>query len=127
MKYPTSSSGQQIHADGFYDIVTRIHRDYSLPIVITENGIPDYPKRSAIDDDFRIEFLADHLRALQRAMATGVPIRGYHAWSLMDNFEWARGFSQRWGLVRTDFRTQQRTLKKSATWFANLIESRSLD
>ena len=53
MKYPTSSSGQQIYADGFYDIVTRIHRDYSLPIVITENGISDYPKRSAIDDDFR--------------------------------------------------------------------------
>jgi beta-glucosidase len=125
--YPTSNWGQQIYADGFYDIVTRIHRDYGLPIVITENGIPDYPKRSAIDDDFRIEFLADHLRALQRAMATGVPIRGYHAWSLMDNFEWARGFTQRWGLVRTDFRTQQRTLKKSATWFANLIESRSLD
>jgi beta-glucosidase len=127
VKHPTSSSGQQIYADGLHDIVTRIHRDYGLPIVITENGIPDYPKRSAINDDFRIEFLSDHLRALQRAMRSGVPIRGYHAWSLMDNFEWSRGFTQRWGLVRTDFRTQRRVPKKSAAWFAKVIESRSLD
>jgi beta-glucosidase len=127
VRYPTSSSGQQIYADGFYDIVTRLHRDYGLPMVITENGIPDYPNRSAVDDDFRIKFLSDHLRALQRAMADGVPIHGYHAWSSMDNFEWARGFTQRWGLIRTDFRTQRRTLKKSATWFAQVMSSRSLD
>jgi beta-glucosidase len=124
--YPTSSSGQQIYAQGLNDIVTAIHQDYGLPIVITENGIPDYPGRPAIDDGFRIGFLHDHLQALLGTVAAGVPVRGYYAWSLLDNFEWARGFTQRWGLVHTDYPTQRRTPKKSAAWYADVITSRRL-
>ncbi len=124
--WPTSASGQQIHADGLYDIVTRVHRDYGHAVIITENGIPDFAGGDPVADQYRIDFLRDHLRALNRAVADGVVVQGFHAWSLMDNFEWARGFTQRWGLVRTNYQTQERTPKRSAAWFAQLVKTRQL-
>lgn len=124
--WPTSASGQQVYADGLYDIATRVYRDYHRPIIITETGIPDAAGVPPLEDQFRIDFLHDHLRAVQRAIDDGVQIRGFHAWSLMDNFEWARGFTQRWGLVHMDFTTQERTPKRSAAWFSDLITSRRL-
>lgn len=124
--WPTSASGQQVHAEGLRDLTRRVHRDYQLPLVITETGIPDAKGAKPLVDPYRIEFLHDHLLALHQAIATGVVVKGFHIWSLMDNFEWARGFTQRWGLVRVDFSTQRRTPKASAAWFTELARTRRL-
>lgn len=124
--WPRSASGQQIHADSLYDIAVRIFRDHHRPLIITENGTPDAVGVPPLEDGYRIDYLQNHLRALQRAIADGVPVHGFHAWSLMDNFEWTRGLSQRWGLVHVDYPTQERTPKQSAAWFAQVITSRQL-
>jgi beta-glucosidase len=94
------------------------------PIYITENGAafddqPDAEGRVA--DDRRVAYLDSHLRAVHEAMAAGVDVRGYFCWSLLDNFEWAEGYSQRFGLVRVDFETQRRTPKASYAWFRDVI------
>jgi beta-glucosidase len=124
--YPTSASGQQLYPRAFYDLLARIHRDYRLPIIITETGIPDYAGRPPLADGFRIDFVRDHLRELLRAVIDGARVDGVHLWSLMDNWEWARGFTQRWGLVRVDYDTQARIPKQSAAWFAELARTRIL-
>ena len=77
-------------------------------------------------DAYRIEFLGSHLLAIGTALAEGVSVRAYHAWSFLDSFEWARGYTQPWGLVKVDFKTQERTPKESALWYAKLIADRSL-
>jgi beta-glucosidase len=94
-------------------------------VVITENGLPDDTMGAPGDDQSRIDFLRDHLLAVQRATADGASVLGYHAWSLLDNFEWARGYTQRCGLVHVDFDTQRRTPKTSARWLTDVINQRS--
>jgi beta-glucosidase len=94
------------------------------PIMITENGAsygmePD--ENGVCDDQPRIDYLDAHLRAVETAIQRGVDIRGYYAWSLLDNFEWTEGYTQRFGLVHVDFETQRRTPKKSFQWYADLI------
>ena len=126
--YPTSPAGwQQVHAEGLYDLLTRLKRDYpgAPPLLITENGIPDV-RAGAIDDDDRVVFLREHLQQAARAIGEGVDLRGYYAWSLLDNFEWARGMSQRWGIVHVDFDTQERTPKASANWYSGVITANAV-
>lgn len=103
-----------------------LHERYKLPLIITENGM------SGIDwvgddgkchDPNRIDFTGRYLRALARAMDGGVPVNGYFHWSIMDNFEWAEGVKERFGLIHVDFATQKRTLKDSAHWYREVIES----
>lgn len=126
-RYPVASNGwQQVHAGGLYDVLVRLHSDYDVDVVITENGLPDDTTSGPGDDQSRIDFLRDHLLAVRRAMADGASVLGYHAWSLLDNFEWARGYTQRWGLVHVDFDTQRRTPKASARWLADVINQRSV-
>lgn len=99
---------------------------YKLPIVITENGLSntDWVQRDGrVSDPQRIDFLDRYLREFRRAIADGVDGRGYFAWSLLDNMEWADGYLQRFGLVHVDFETQKRTLKESAKWYHNVIKS----
>jgi beta-glucosidase len=99
---------------------------YRLPLVISENGMAnrDAPGADgAVHDAQRIDFLQSYLRALRRACAEGAEVRGYFLWSLMDNFEWAAGYSQRFGIVYVDYQTQQRILKDSALWYRGVIES----
>jgi beta-glucosidase len=79
-----------------------------------------------IRDTRRIDYHRQYLQALARAIGDGADVRGYHAWSLMDNFEWAEGFSQRFGLAYVDFKTQQRTIKESGRWYANVAASNAL-
>ncbi len=123
--------GWETYPDGLYDILQRVHRDYSPPcIYITENGAsfdtgPDPDLR--IQDTRRIKFLADHLLAAHRAIEAGVPLRGYFLWSLLDNFEWDRGYSQRFGIVWVDFKTQLRYPKDSAHWYSQVIARNALD
>jgi beta-glucosidase len=98
----------------------RITREYNKPVMeVTENGC------SYLDgpDERRITFLRGYLAAMARAMKDGADIRGYHCWSLLDNFEWAEGYTQRFGLTYVDFRTQKRTVKDSGKWYANLAST----
>ncbi|MFF0154855.1 GH1 family beta-glucosidase [Micromonospora sp. NPDC005203] len=116
---------QQIYPDGMYDLLTRVTRDYGpIPLTITENGLPTADTLGADDtvqDTGRISFLRDHLTAVHRAIAAGVPLESFHVWSLLDNFEWDAGYDQRWGLVYVDYPTQRRVLKSSATWYRSVI------
>ena len=92
--------------------------------MITENGAayPDVVDPDGrVRDDRRIEYLARHIAAAGEALAAGVPLRGYHVWSLLDNFEWSLGYTRRFGLVHVDFENQRRTLKDSAGWYGRLI------
>ena len=97
---------------------------------ITENGaaFDDKPDAAGfVYDPRRVSFLREHIAAVRKAMAAGVDIRGYFAWSLMDNFEWSLGYSKRFGIVRCDYETQQRTIKASGRWYARFIETGDLD
>src|SRR5699024_10420022 len=94
------------------------------PVVITENGaaINDGPgPDGAVHDERRIDYTAEHLAALGDAIDAGVAVRGYFHWSLMDNFEWAVGYTQRFGLVHIDYATQKRTPKDSFAWYRDVI------
>jgi beta-glucosidase len=96
------------------------------PIYITEGGVslPDpAPARGRVDDRRRIDYLAAHLDAAATAIADGIDVRGYFVWSLLDNFEWAAGFTQRFGLVHVDFHDFTRTPKDSFRWFAELTRA----
>ncbi len=129
---PITYNGWEVWPRGIYDIVTRISNEYNRPIIeITENGcsysdgpLPD--DLTKVPDERRIEFYKGHLAELARAIKDGADVRGYHAWSLLDNFEWAEGYSQRFGLVYVDFRDQRRTIKESGHWYGRVATSRSL-
>jgi beta-glucosidase len=102
------------------------HERYGLPVVITENGMAnlDWIARDGhVHDPQRIDFIARYLAELRRAIDSGIPVLGYFAWSLMDNFEWADGYHYRFGLVHVDYGTQRRTLKDSALWYRTVIRS----
>ncbi|MBA3825377.1 MAG: beta-glucosidase [Ktedonobacterales bacterium] len=114
--------GWEIYPPGLTDLMMQLHRDYHSPkIVITENGAAFadvWDGGDTVDDPRRTEYLQAHIRALAAAQAQGVPVGGYLAWSLMDNFEWAEGYSKRFGLVYVDFPTQRRIVKASGLWYA---------
>ena len=120
--------GWDIYPQGFYDILTDMHGlTGARPIEITENGASYNTGPTAdhqIHDTRRIAYLNSHLAQVQRAIAAGVPIRGYHCWSLMDNFEWSAGFSQRFGLTYVDFANGlTRTPKDSFEWYRRVIRA----
>jgi beta-glucosidase len=126
--HPKTDIGWTVYPQGFYDILVRMAKETgSLPIEITENGAayntaPDSEGR--IRDDARIDYLRGHLAATARAIGDGVPIRAYHCWSLLDNFEWAYGYSQRFGIVHVDFADgQRRTIKDSGRWYAEVAST----
>jgi beta-glucosidase len=126
---PKTEMGWEIYPDHLYDALTRITRDYSAPeIYITENGAAfrDQVINDAVDDPQRIEYLQAHLAACHRAIADGVKLRGYFCWSLLDNFEWAYGFSKRFGLIYTDFSSQRRIVKASGRYFAEIARRNAL-
>jgi beta-glucosidase len=103
-----------------------MHERYGLPIYITENGLSSMDWVSMdgnVHDPQRIDFTQRYLLELRRASADGVEIRGYFHWSFMDNFEWAAGYRERFGLVHVDYATQQRTPKDSFAWYRKVIES----
>ena len=122
--------GWEVHAPSLRRLLERLHQDYRPPgLVITENGAsyataptPD----GRVRDRRRIQYLRDHLAACEQALASGVPLEGYFAWSLFDNFEWERGYSQRFGLVWVDYATQARIPKDSAHWYATTIATGAL-
>ncbi len=117
----------EVQGNSLYDILCRLHTDYGeKEIVVTENGCAysDGPDESGcIADTRRTVYLRDHIVACHRAIEEGVPLTGYFAWSLLDNFEWAEGYSKRFGLVWVDFETLERRPKDSYFWYAKTIAS----
>jgi|SRR5579862_613981 len=120
--------GWDIYAPGFYELVMEMARHTgNIPIEITENGaaynvMPD--AHGDVRDKRRIDYLRLYLKALARAIRDGAPVRGYHCWSLLDNFEWAEGYSQRFGLIFVDFKNGlKRTVKESGEWYAKVAAS----
>jgi beta-glucosidase len=110
-------------------LLVRLGADYSVPIMVTENGaaFPDVLQASGrVDDRERTAFLKSHLRAVHEAIGQGVDVRGYFAWSLLDNFEWAEGYAKRFGLVYVDYETLERHPKDSARWYAEVARGNRL-
>ena len=117
--------GWDIYPEGIFKTLSRVHWDY-MPksIYITENGASFTDTVTAdgqIRDARRLNYIKDHLAQIHRAIQTGIPVDGYYVWSLIDNFEWAKGYSQRFGIVHVDFETQKRTPKDSALWYKQVI------
>jgi beta-glucosidase len=115
--------GWEVFPRGLSELLGRLHQDYRLPpLYITENGAA-YRDRlidGRVADVDRIRYLESHIAAMADAREAGVDVRGYFVWSLLDNFEWADGYSKRFGLVHVDYETQRRTLKDSAIWYRSL-------
>lgn len=112
--------------ESFYWGPRFLSEHYKLPIIVTENGMSNCDWLSVdgrVHDATRIEFMNSYLLQLRRAIHDGIDVRGYFAWSLMDNFEWQDGFKQRYGLIHVDYTTQHRTLKDSAVWYRDLIHA----
>jgi beta-glucosidase len=128
---PVTAMGWEIDAPGLTETLVRLHRDYPpLPLYISENGAAFddvVGSDGEVEDAERLAYLDAHLRACHDAIGAGVPLRGYFAWSLMDNFEWAYGYGKRFGIVWVDYRTQQRILKASAQWYAQVIRRNGMD
>ena len=127
----TTAMGWPMEPDGLTELLVRLKDEYvaDLPVYITENGIAlyDYADlEGGVEDTERVAFLDSHFRAARRAMEQGVNLRGYMVWSLLDNFEWAEGYSKRFGLVYVDYPTQQRLAKRSARWYADVIRHNGL-
>ncbi|MDQ1007103.1 beta-glucosidase [Streptomyces sp. V4I23] len=122
---PRTAMDWPVDAEGLYELLTRLRDDLpGVPLVITENGAAydDYADPSgAVKDPERVAYLRAHLAAVHRAIEAGADVRGYFLWSLLDNFEWAYGYSKRFGIVHVDFATQRRTFKDSAHWYADVI------
>jgi beta-glucosidase len=111
------------------ELLLRLERDCpGTPLYITENGAAFHDELDGgdvVEDPERRAYLQEHIRAVERAIAQGADVRGYYAWSLLDNFEWEHGYSQRFGLVYVDYPSQRRVLKRSALWYRDLIAAQN--
>lgn len=121
-----TETGWEVYPQGLTDTLTWVRDRYGdIPLYVTENGSafydPPVASGDALADPHRLAYLQEHLRALHAAMQQGVDLRGYYAWSLFDNLEWAHGYSKRFGLVHVDFESQRRTLKDSARFYREVI------
>lgn len=122
--------GWEVYPDGLRDVLLRLHLDYRpAKLYVTENGAsystgPDGSGR--VRDERRVAYLRDHLCAARRSIEDGVPLTGYFVWSLLDNFEWDRGYDQRFGITWVDFETQRRIPKDSANWYRDVIATNAI-
>jgi beta-glucosidase len=130
---PLTDAGLEVWPRGIYDLVMRITREYHRPIIeITESGCsyldaPYEKDDNGVPDARRTEFFREELAELARVIADGANVRAFHAWSLLDNFEWTDGYSQRYGLTYVDFRDQKRTMKDSGRWYARVAAANRLN
>ncbi|SOD74208.1 beta-glucosidase [Jatrophihabitans sp. GAS493] len=127
---PYTAMGWRVEADSLRELLERVHADYpGIPLIVTENGAAyddQVGSDGVVHDDDRIAYFDGHIGAILDAVTAGVPVTGYFAWSLLDNFEWAWGYSKRFGIVHVDFDTQQRTPKDSAHWYSKVIAANGL-
>lgn len=123
-KTEITDMGWEVYPAGLTDLLRRLSRDYDIPsLYITENGAayPDVVNDSRVHDDKRVDYLHTHIAAVADAIGAGADVRGYFAWSLLDNFEWALGYSKRFGIIYVDYDTQERIPKDSAYWYRDFI------
>lgn len=123
---PLTGLGWEISGQGLHDILHQFAAYNGVrKIIVTENGaaFPDVRENGRVMDTQRISYFSEYLAALLKAKKSGVPVDGYFAWTLTDNFEWAEGYKARFGLVYVDFETQQRTIKDSGYWFRKLLKA----
>ncbi len=121
---PVTAMGWEVDPDSLHSLLLRVRRDYGpVPIYITENGAAyeDSLVNGVVEDPDRVAYLRDHLAAIERAVADGVRVERYYAWSLLDNFEWEHGYEKRFGIVRVDYETQRRIVKRSGLWYRDYI------
>ncbi len=119
--------GWEVYPAGLLKLLTDLHQTYQLPpIYITENGaaVDDQVVDGAVEDEQRCRYYQNHLSSVDQAIRKKVDIRGYFAWSLMDNFEWSEGYKMRFGIVYVDYKTLKRTPKRSALWFKEFLNAR---
>lgn len=124
-KTPITEMGWEIYPNGLYEVLTRLRKEYNNPtLYVTENGVAfedNVTKEGKVQDDDRIGFLRDHIAAVHQAIRNGVKVKGYFVWTNMDNFEWAEGYSKRFGLIHTNYENLKRTPKKSFYWYKQVI------
>ena len=109
--------GWEIYPKGIYGMIKSAHQRFKKPIYITENGIADSK------DEKRTSFIKEHIKWIALAINEGVDVRGYMYWSLLDNFEWDKGFWPRFGLVEVDYKTMERKIRPSAWKYKEIIEN----
>jgi len=123
---PCTDMGWEIYPQGLFDLLIRLDRQYNHPrIYITENGaaFKDELQNNRVADVERLKYIKAHFSAAHQAIQNGVALEGYYVWSLMDNFEWAHGFSKRFGLIYINYATQERIWKDSAHWYQEVIRN----
>jgi beta-glucosidase len=114
-----------VEPEGLTWMLERVVREHlDVPILICENGaayVDEVGPDGLVDDPARTDYIKRHIDAMKVAIDRGVDVRGYFLWSLLDNFEWARGYDKRFGIVRVDFETMARTLKRSGQWYKDFL------
>lgn len=126
-----TAMGWEVYPEGLYELLMRLHREYGLKsLYVTENGAAfedRFDADGAIRDSRREAYLREHFRQAHRAIADGAPLHGYFVWSLMDNFEWAFGYSRRFGLIYVDYATLKRTVKQSGRWYGQVTRQNGVE
>jgi len=121
----------EVYPQGLYNMLGRLHFEYNIPIIyITENGAAfndTVGSDGSVNDPQRLDYIKSHLQMVQKAIEIGVPVKGYFVWSLLDNFEWAFGYSKRFGIVHIDYETRKRIIKASGYWYSKAIQANSAD
>jgi len=120
--------GWEIYEQGVYDILINLKDNYgNIPCFISENGMGVEGEEryrdtdGSVQDDYRIDFIREHLKWTHRALEEGANVKGYHLWTFMDNWSWSNAYKNRYGFVGVDLATQERTVKKSGHWFKQVI------
>ena len=133
VREPRTDIGWEVDAAGLQEVLVDTHRRTGLPLVVTENGaaypddVIDPDSAGSVDDQDRIAYLRDHIAATLRAREAGADVRAYIVWTLLDNFEWAEGYTKTFGIVHVDPRDQTRTPKASLHWLAEHIRNSTVD
>jgi beta-glucosidase len=122
----------KVDPSALYELLVSTQKKYDFKhMLITENGTCTRDsfrtQEQTLEDDVRVHYLGHYLAAVHKALSEGIRVSGYFAWSLLDNFEWAKGFDPRFGLVHVDFKTQKRTWKQSAHWYKKVIAHQGFD
>jgi beta-glucosidase len=120
--------GWEVFPAGLTEVLTWVKERYGdIPLYVTENGsaFADPPSaiNARVEDPLRVAYLEAHLKAIRDAITKGVNLRGYFAWSLLDNYEWSYGYTRRFGIVHVDYQTQERTIKDSGRFYSRIIQS----